>query len=115
MRRPSPLNRFLSALRDELLTRILAEMAGHPDTTSVPGLGRAGKRRRATAAAPFRFDGRVEDAYTILCVLPGAPLDVCEAAYRALIKRAHPDRGGDSGVFRLLTAAIETLRKKNTR
>ena len=42
---------------------------------------------------------------------PGAPLDVAEAAYRALAKKAHPDAGGDPERFRRLTEAIEWIRK----
>lgn len=50
--------------------------------------------------------------YNQLFVQPDAPLDVCEAAYRALAKRSHPDLGGPPEYFRRITEAIEQIRKK---
>ena len=60
---------------------------------------------------PPRHPGK-PSPYAMLFVAEGAPLDVCEAAYRALAKRAHPDAGGDPAAFRRLTVAIDTLRKR---
>lgn len=51
-----------------------------------------------------------ESPYAILRVEEGAPLAVCEAAYRALAKEYHPDRGGSPARFRRLTDAIERIR-----
>ena len=53
--------------------------------------------------------------YAMLFVAEGAPLEVCEAAYRVLAKRAHPDAGGNPATFRKLTTAIEMLRKTRQR
>jgi len=49
--------------------------------------------------------------YAVLHVTSSAPLAVCEAAYRALSKLAHPDQGGDTTTMQRLNAAIETIRK----
>lgn len=51
------------------------------------------------------------DPYRVLNVTPSASLEVCEAAYRALSKAAHPDRGGDDRKMRELNAAIEAIRQ----
>jgi hypothetical protein len=54
---------------------------------------------------------RAAGPWGVLHLAPGAPLDVAEAAYRALAKKAHPDAGGDPERFRRLTEAIEWIRK----
>lgn len=56
----------------------------------------------ATAATPYQR----------LSVLRSAPIEVCEAAYRALAKKAHPDAGGSVSEMAQLTAAIEAIRKE---
>jgi hypothetical protein len=48
--------------------------------------------------------------YAVLHIDPSAPLEVAEAAYRALAKRAHPDAGGSTETMQRLNAAIETIR-----
>ncbi|HEU4322098.1 MAG TPA: hypothetical protein VFS21_03025 [Roseiflexaceae bacterium] len=50
--------------------------------------------------------------YKVLYVRRDAPLAVCEAAYRALAKAAHPDAGGSDEEMARLTAAIEEIRKR---
>lgn len=35
------------------------------------------------------------DEFAVLGLLPSAPMEVCEAAYKALCKVHHPDTGGD--------------------
>jgi hypothetical protein len=53
--------------------------------------------------------------YAVLHVAQDAPLEVCEAAYRALTKKAHPDMGGDTATMQRLNAAIEQIRKEHTK
>jgi hypothetical protein len=48
----------------------------------------------------------------VLGLLPGADLEVAEAAYRTLARRHHPDRGGDPDVMRRLNWAIQEIRKR---
>jgi hypothetical protein len=62
---------------------------------------------RATSAA-----AKIPEDYEILCVLPGSPLIVVKAAYRALALICHPDRGGDPAHFRTLTEAYERVSKE---
>lgn len=50
--------------------------------------------------------------YAVLHVAQDAPLVVCEAAYRALARVAHPDAGGSNEHMRRLNLAIETIRKQ---
>lgn len=53
--------------------------------------------------------------YAVLHVASTAPLAVCEAAYRALAKLAHPDQGGSTQTMQRLNAAIETIRKEKAK
>ena len=48
----------------------------------------------------------------VLGLLPGADLEVAEAAYRALARRHHPDRGGNPDVMRRLNWAIQEIRER---
>lgn len=49
------------------------------------------------------------DHYQLLQVRRDASPEVIAAAYRRLMKDAHPDRGGDAARARRLNAAYETL------
>lgn len=51
----------------------------------------------------------VPEEYEILCVLPGSPIEVVKAAYKALAFMCHPDRGGSAAHFRQLTEAFEKI------
>lgn len=59
--------------------------------------------------APIR---RHDPDYAALHLLPSAPAPVVEAAYRALSKLHHPDRGGDAVAMVGLNAAVERLRDR---
>lgn len=48
--------------------------------------------------------------WEVLGVAESADPVVIEAAYRALAKRVHPDKGGDAATFRALTTAYEAAR-----
>jgi hypothetical protein len=50
--------------------------------------------------------------YTLLHVLSNAPIEVCEAAYRALSKLFHPDVTGSTATQQLLNDAITMIRKE---
>ena len=39
--------------------------------------------------------GPLSEVYAALCLLPGAPVQVVDAAYRAMAKLHHPDAGGE--------------------
>lgn len=49
------------------------------------------------------------DYYELLDVVPTASTAEIKDAYRRAVRTAHPDVGGTSGMFRLITAAYETL------
>ncbi len=51
------------------------------------------------------------DPYEVLGIVPGSPLAVAEAVYKARIKSAHPDAGGTTEATRELNDAIEKIRK----
>ena len=53
----------------------------------------------------------LDQARAILGVTDGASRDEIEAAYRRLIRRAHPDQGGTSGLAAQLNAARDRLLK----
>ncbi len=53
--------------------------------------------------------GQPSNLYRTLQVDPAAEEIVIRAAYRALMKRYHPDRGGDAAYARMLNAAYATL------
>lgn len=50
--------------------------------------------------------------WDVLGVQPGAPIEVIEASYRALAKKAHPDKGGEATAWAELEAAITEARKE---
>lgn len=65
----------------------------------------------ADAAAPDAPPAAVDNKrlYEILEVEPTATLDQIKAAYKALAKKHHPDRGGDPEKFKEVNAANEVL------
>lgn len=99
---------YAAAFADRFLEQLLILASGGGGSA-----GRVGERAPKQGARESRA-GR-DGPYFVLGVLPGAPLDVCEAVYRARAKRAHPDHGGDPGEFRKLTEAIEALRRREGR
>lgn len=58
---------------------------------------------------------RSSGPYAALHVADDAPLEVAEAAYRALVKTVHPDMGGYHAAMVALNAAIELIRQKNAK
>ena len=47
--------------------------------------------------------------HELVGVSPGAPLEEVKAACRAAQLRTHPDKGGDSEIFKLVQQAVESL------
>jgi len=56
-----------------------------------------------------------QDPYAVLGISPQASGEEIKAAYRALVKRHHPDAGGDDQRILALNAAWEVLRDEQSR
>lgn len=85
-----------------------AEQVAAVYRTEFPALPAPGQ----STNAPRPIDG----AYALLHVRSNAPIEVCEAAYRALSKLFHPDGpNGSAAVQQSLNAAIEHIRKERQR
>lgn len=69
----------------------------------------ARQKGEATASAPSRDRMSVADARSILGVAPEAGKKDIQAAYLRLMRLAHPDKGGTSGLAAQLTAARDRL------
>jgi hypothetical protein len=54
----------------------------------------------------------IADAFTTLELLPSAPPQLIQAAYRALSHIHHPDHGGDAERMRQINAAFDMLRDR---
>ena len=52
------------------------------------------------------------DPYELLEIRPDTSLEVAEAAYKAKVRKVHPDRGGSSEQMKALNRAIDEIRKK---
>jgi hypothetical protein len=50
--------------------------------------------------------------YTILHLLPSAPPELVESAYRCLSRLHHPDAGGTTTTMQELNSAVATIRRK---
>lgn len=69
---------------------------------ALPGPGAPPAAARPTNRTP----------YELLHVLSTAPIEVCEAAYRAMTKIYHPDVSGSAAMQQRLNDAIEQIRKE---
>jgi hypothetical protein len=56
----------------------------------------------------------VERAYHTLHLLPSAPAELVDLAYRFWSKKLHPDLGGDDGQMAALNTAMEVIRKQKS-
>lgn len=81
---------------DRLVVKFLRQM--HPDPKNPP------------INAPNTHNAHSTGPYHTLHLTNGAPLEVAEAAYRALAKSGHPDHGGSHLQMQALNAAIEQIR-----
>lgn len=73
--------------------------------------GRINRRPRAAAAPEPRGGMSEAEARSILGVGPGATPQEIKTAYARLIQRAHPDKGGTTGLAAQLNAARDRLLK----
>ena len=55
---------------------------------------------------------KTRDPYEVLGVRPDSPVEVLEAAYRALAKKLHPDAGGSEAGMKDLNEAMERIKQE---
>jgi hypothetical protein len=75
---------------------------------AAPGAG-AGEGRRSQQGRHAAPDRQRVEALNILELSWGAPLAAVKAAHRRLVKRHHPDMGGDAESFRRINDAYQLL------
>ncbi len=73
--------------------------------------GRINRRPRTAPPAPEPAGMSVAEARSILGVADGATPQEIRAAYTRLMQRAHPDKGGTTGLAAQLNAARDRLLK----
>jgi DnaJ domain len=61
---------------------------------------------------PLRDRARGSDPYAALHLLPSAPPELIESAYRTLAMLCHPDRGGDTPTMQAINGAYERLKAR---
>jgi hypothetical protein len=66
--------------------------------------------KRPSLAIGDQAPPRLREACARLCITPDAPLQVAEAAYKALAKLHHPDVGGDTVTMQGLVDALATFK-----
>ncbi|HEV2531280.1 J domain-containing protein [Phenylobacterium sp.] len=79
---------------------------------SLMGSARVNLRRRAPAPSSLREPMSAEEARSILGVGADASAAEIQAAYTRLMRMAHPDKGGTSGLASQLNAARDRLLPK---
>jgi len=81
---------------------------GSSASGAAPGAG-AGEGRSSQNGRQAAPDHQRVEALDILELSWGAPLDAVKAAHRRLVKRHHPDMGGDAESFRRINDAYQLL------
>jgi hypothetical protein len=74
------------------------------------GVAVSDARPPPAATLPVAVSPRLHEACQVLCVQPDAPVEVAEAAYKALARRRHPDAGGSTEAMQVLNDAIQTFK-----
>jgi hypothetical protein len=67
--------------------------------------------RRSTCTPP-PSDRAPRTEYTVLHLLPSAPPELVESAYKCLSRMHHPDAGGTTTTMQELNSAVATIRRK---
>lgn len=95
----------LMVIREQWIAGLVLLLIG----LSLAGSARVNPRRRRVPPVPPREPMSVEDARSILGVSPDATEAEIQAAYTRLMRLAHPDKGGTSGLAAQLNAARDRL------
>lgn len=112
--------RLLSGLREDEFEAFYSDcLATDPDALPLldSWLERQGRRRpgaegKGSENAPAAGEMTEEEACAILGVPEDASVDAIKAAYRRVIARAHPDRGGTDWLAGRVNAARDLLLKR---
>jgi len=90
---------------------VLANIAEHRTDRAIWVVLHA--RQRCSGAQTFQVEEDTPTgAWSELYLIPGAPVEVIKAAYKALACKYHPDHpGGSTSKMQALNAAIEELKK----
>ena len=88
--------------------RVLALATEAMRMNEVRGIGRTIQDAYMQLAAPLA----ARDPYEVLQVRPDAAMEVIEAVYKSLAKKAHPDMGGSTAQMTELNDAIERIRQE---
>lgn len=88
--------------------RVLALAIEAMRMNEVRGIGRTIQDAYLQLAAPQA----ARDPYEVLQVRPDAAMEVIEAVYKSLAKKAHPDAGGSDAAMKELNEAIERIRNE---
>lgn len=75
---------------------------------SIPGMGRGRQSRSAPPRPPSGLMS-AKEAAKVLGVTEAASRDEIEAAYKAMMKRVHPDAGGSDGLAARVQEARDVL------
>lgn len=95
----------LMVIREQWIAGLVLLLIG----LSLAGSARVNPRRRKAPPIPPREPMSIEDARSILGVGPDATEAEIQAAYTRLMRLAHPDKGGTSGLAAQLNAARDRL------
>jgi len=93
----------LLVIREQWIAALVALAIG----LSLAGSARVNPKRRQVT--PVREPMSLEEARSILGVAPNASQAEIQAAYTRLMRLAHPDKGGTSGLAAQLNAARDRL------
>src|SRR5262245_40962199 len=69
--------------------------------------------KRPPVTPPTAVAPALHEACRRLCIVPEAPVEVAEAAYKALARLHHPDVGGSTEMMQELNDAIQTFKAFN--
>ncbi len=85
----------------------------HVDYSELPGPVQvtiaAAKNKREVVVVPKD----TASAHEVLFILPDAPREVIDAAYKALARMHHPDQGGDEEKMQRINRAYEELKDQS--
>ena len=81
------------------------------DYSELPEFERKKLDEYSRKASPTQLNVNATDSYSILHLLPSAPRVIVDAAWKALAREHHPDRGGNTEVFQKYQAAYDHITK----